>query len=230
MVFLGKYKVVSLDMFQTLVNPGSRIVSFWKRVLDENLEDETACKHEKEFLGVFLDLWSASKERSAFSLMREVYMDSFKSLPRHNWLFDLNQTVDILFDELSKSNLYEDTVRFLKRVASDYQLCIVSDADDAMLPDFYKDYEVDMYTSERYQSYKNDNKNVMFTLLAKRYRIDPVHIFHIGDSVSDVCGAHRCGITTCWLNRNNLKWEYSIKPDYIVKSLDEAASVLNRKV
>jgi len=41
-----------------------------------------------------------------------------------------------------------------------------------------------------------------------------------------VLGAAREGIKTCWLNRNNREWDNVIQPDYTVKTLLEAASIL----
>ncbi|SEN30448.1 HAD-hyrolase-like [Paenibacillus sophorae] len=95
-----------------------------------------------------------------------------------------------------------------------------------MIPYFYERYGVHLFTSERHQSYKNDNRNTMFKELLKFYRTNPKQVLHVGDSASDVLGANREGIVTCWINRNKRMWEHEVKPDYIVESLDEIEEML----
>lgn len=67
---------------------------------------------------------------------------------------------------------------------------------------------------------------MMFKELLKFYDIDPKQVLHIGDSASDIIGANREGITTCWINRDHRAWEHDIKPDYIIESLNEIEEIL----
>ncbi|MNE75642.1 Pyrimidine 5'-nucleotidase YjjG [compost metagenome] len=83
-----------------------------------------------------------------------------------------------------------------------------------------------MFTSEQFQSYKNDENNIMFKEMLKFYNADPSKVLHIGDSVSDIVGANREGITTCWLNRNKRTWEHQVKPDYVIESLNDLEGIL----
>ncbi|AIQ13027.1 hypothetical protein PDUR_14715 [Paenibacillus durus] len=62
--------------------------------------------------------------------------------------------------------------------------------------------------------------------MLKFYRTNPKQVLHVGDSASDVLGASREGIVTCWINRNNRVWEHDVKPDYIVQSLNEIEELL----
>ncbi|QWU13858.1 HAD family hydrolase [Paenibacillus sophorae] len=126
----------------------------------------------------------------------------------------------------SISPFYDETADFLESISKSHKVCIVSDADDAMIPYFYERYGVHLFTSERHQSYKNDNRNTMFKELLKFYRTNPKQVLHVGDSASDVLGANREGIVTCWINRNKRMWEHEVKPDYIVESLDEIEEML----
>lgn len=102
----------------------------------------------------------------------------------------------------------------------------MSDADDSMMPSFHTDYGITLFTSEQYRSYKNDVNNLMFKELLKYYNMKPGKVLHIGDSISDILGAKREGITTCWLNRNKLCWEHEVKPDYTIESLSELIEIL----
>lgn len=125
-----------------------------------------------------------------------------------------------------QSDFYEDTIGFLNRIIKKYKICIVSDADDAMVPRFYTDYRIDIFTSERYQSYKNDDKNTMFKELLTFYNVVPTKVIHIGDSAADVVGAKREGIVACWLNRDKKAWEHELQPDLVIESLHDLEGIL----
>lgn len=107
-----------------------------------------------------------------------------------------------------------------------HKTCIVSDADEDMVPGFYQEYGIMLFTSENYQSYKNDEHNKMFKELLRINGVDPSKVLHIGDSVNDVLGAKREGMKACWLNRRGLNWEWDVEPDYEVRSLLELNPIL----
>ncbi|WP_158000416.1 hypothetical protein [Paenibacillus dendritiformis] len=44
--------------------------------------------------------------------------------------------------------------------------------------------------------------------------------------MSDVEGARREGIITCWLNRNKKTWDYELKPDYVIESFNDLEGIL----
>ncbi|MDF2924777.1 MAG: hypothetical protein K0R57_3691, partial [Paenibacillaceae bacterium] len=162
-----------------------------------------------------------------FYLMHDVYERSFRDFfGEIGHGYDTAEAVNILFREHALSHFYTETAGFLERVSREYQVCIVSDADDAMIFGFYEQYGVRLFTSERHQSYKNDHKNTMFKELLQFYGVQPGQVIHIGDSASDVLGADREGIITCWINRDNRTWQHEVKPDYIIESLDQLDDIL----
>lgn len=221
------FEVVSLDMFQTLVNVDSRIEQIWKPILSNTYTQEVANECAQLLLKYFLEYWAQMKNTQQFFLMKEVYGRSFVSVFEHLDLsYDSIAANKGLFEEHTLSEFYEDTLEFLNRISEDYKICIVSDADDAMLPSFYTNYGIHMFSSEQFQSYKNDENNIMFKEMLKFYNADPSKVLHIGDSVSDIVGANREGITTCWLNRNKRTWEHQVKPDYVIESLNDLEGIL----
>lgn len=70
----------------------------------------------------------------------------------------------------------------------------------------------------------------MFKEVLKHYKVEPEEIIHVGDGYSDVVGANRVGIRTCWLNRDGSKWSHEIAPGYIVNSLFDLAPILGIKI
>lgn len=84
-----------------------------------------------------------------------------------------------------------------------------------------------LLTSENFRSYKNDSRNAMFQEVLRDSGVSPERILHIGDSASDVLGAARCGIVSCWLNWNGREWDRAgQRPDYEVRHLNEVFSIL----
>nr|WP_273545605.1 HAD family hydrolase [Paenibacillus caui] len=155
-------------------------------------------------------------------MTRDIYLQSFKNIFLHNNIqYDYKAAVDHLFEEHRASEFYEETEAFLEFLLKKVKVCIVSDTDEQMLPPFYKKYPIQVFTSEQFKSYKNDQANKMFTEIIKYYEAAPENILHIGDSPADVLGAKRAGIKAVWLNRTQANWNHEVKPDYTVRRLDE---------
>ncbi|MNC42970.1 dUMP phosphatase [compost metagenome] len=214
-------------MFQTLVNVNSRIDEIWSPILAEQFHPERASRHAAGLLACFMEEWSRSRDTAAFVLLREIYGRSFEQLFREQEIVCSHQeAAEILFREHRLAHFYEDTQDFLAFIADRYRVCITSDADDAMIPDFYRSYGAKLFTSEQCLSYKNDGSNKIFKDLINYYQVPPAEILHIGDSKSDVLGAKREGIAACWVNRGGQSWNLEPQPDYTVESLAELAAVL----
>lgn len=224
---MRRYEIVSLDMFQTLVNVNSRIEQVWEPILGQAYTLESANEHARLLLEYYHVHSNQLKESGQFYLTAEVYTRSYESVfTKMGLTYDLQQALQILFQEHMRAHLYEETVDFLNRVTKKYKTCLVSDADEAMLPDFYRDYGMKAFISERYRSYKNDKHNTMFKELLKQYDVDPSKVIHIGDSVSDVFGAKREGIVACWINREKQVWQHKVKPDMVIESFNDLLGVL----
>ncbi len=223
---MKKFELVSLDMFQTLVNVDSRTEQIWRPILLNTYTNELANECAMLLLSNYYEHYVQLRNAKKFFLTKEVYEKSFKSVFNHlNISYDPSTATKILFEEHTQTEFYEDTLEFLDRISERYKLCIISDADDAMIPRFYMDYGINIFTSERYKSYKNDEDNTMFKEMLKFYNIDPKKVIHIGDSVSDVLGAKRENITACWLNRNKKIWDHEVKPDFVIESLNDLAII-----
>jgi len=214
-------------MFQTLVNVNSRIEQIWKPILQSNYTTQIAEEYAQLLMKNFLTHWIEIRKTGQFYLISEVFERSFKDLFNEKAIsYNTGEAVRNLFQEHTLSHFYDETVAFLESISKKYKVCIVSDADDAMVPNFYERYGLHLFTSEQYQSYKNDDSNIMFKELLKFYDIEPKKVLHVGDSTSDIIGANREGIVTCWINRNKSTWEHEVRPDYIIESLNEIEEIL----
>lgn len=224
---LKPFEVISLDMFQTLVNVNSRREYVWRPILNGFFTSDLAEQCGGRLLELFWYHSSDLRSTKQFHLTQDIYKRCFESLFKEKGItYDPLEATRILISEHTHSELYEDTVEFLEGIINKYKVCIVSDTDEAMLPKFYLDYRLRIFTSEQYQSYKNDDHNAMFKQLLHTYHVNSSQVIHIGDSISDVVGAKREGIVSCWLNRERRSWGHEVKPDLVIHSLRDLDTLL----
>lgn len=221
--------VVSVDMFQTLVNVNSRCDRFWERLFPQKIPRYAAGEYwsqaTKLIFGNYDELFRQGK---TFVNSRAIMETSFSQLARQTGLnIQPKEAARILTEEHGLSSPYEDTGGFLNAVGKHFPICVVSDADDDMIRPLMNMYRFDkLFTSEQFQSYKGSPEGRIFQAVVDHYGVEPGRILHIGDSKNDVFGAKRAGLQACWLNRKARQWQDEILPDYTVTSLSEVVSLL----
>ncbi len=226
---MTQFRVVSVDMFGTLVNVGSRKYLVWRTFLKDRYTDELA----EEYWGRATDLVFQYFEDQVIqkrqyippkAIFETCYSKLFSEIALD---FNPKEAAQVLAHQHSFSTPYGDAMLFLDSVGKEYPICLSSDTDEDMLGSLKQLYPFDnIVTSERLESYKTSSDKRFFSEIINHYGVRPKNIIHIGDSSSDIVGASEAEIVTCWLNRNDRIWSHDIKPDYEVKSLIEAASVL----
>lgn len=226
---LQNISVVSVDMFQTLVNVDSRCHPFWRQVLGQKYTAERA-EHFWSQIKVFLhrEYRELFGENYNFIKARSVAERSFtKMFTELGLKLDPAGTADIFVKEHGFSEPFADTAKFLQEVGRIYPICLVSDADEEMLGPLRELYSFDhVFTSEQVGAYKSSPSGELFRGVVEHYALPAESIVHIGDSFFDVLGAGRTGLISCWLNRYDKTWEHEAKPHRIVTSLTEATALL----
>lgn len=224
-----RFDLVCIDMFQTLVDVDTRVPFIWKRILQDKYVDgiEKMCAKQvsAKVVNMFHEVGCKSSE---FSNLRSIFTPCFEEIAAETELgFDSERAVDIFLSEHGKSSLYEDSLKFFELVKDRIPVCLVTDADVVMVEPLLEKFNFDsIFISEEVGSYKNDPESRIFSKVLEHYRVVPERVLHIGDSSSDIIGANKAGIKSCWINRNGLDWKYGGKPDYIVESLVEAAEFI----
>lgn len=226
---LQNISVVSVDMFQTLVNVDSRCHTFWQQVLEDNYAAEQAelyWPQLKQFLRrEYMELFQDNHD---FIKARLVAERSFMKLFNHLGLkVDPARAADVFITEHGLAEPFADAKHFLQEVGNLYPICLVSDADEEMLGPLRELYSFDhIFTSEQLGAYKSSPTGELFRGVVEHYGLFAESIVHIGDSFFDVLGAGRTGLISCWLNRDGKPWEHEVKPHRVVTSLNEAAAML----
>ncbi len=221
--------VVSVDLFQTLVNVDTRCHPFWRQVLGVVYTPEQADTYWgqlKAFL--YREYRELFVSPCPFVSARTVAERSFAKLFSHLGLhLDPVGAVQIFIQEHHAAVPFDDAVPFLEAVGRCFPLCLVSDADEEMIGPHRHLHAFDrIFTSEEAGAYKNSPTGGLFRSVVEHYGMEAGQIIHIGDSPFDVLGAARAGLVSCWLNRPGRPWEQQIRPRYVVGSLQEAAALL----
>jgi len=226
---LSNFKVISLDMFQTLVDVNSRRHNVWRKILGDSYSPDFAeeCWEaaNKLVFGYFNKFVGEEKQ---FYNTKYIFQKCYEELFAEKGVsFDPKEGAQILANEHGYSQSYEDTERFFQALGNTYPICLVSDTDCDMVQPLLERFKFDkVFLSEDFKCYKFQSKSHIFKEVINYYQVNPKDIIHIGDGYSDVIGASRAGITTCWLNRRGASWSHEIKPDFTAASLTEAASII----
>lgn len=227
--FLKKFEVICVDMFQTLVNVYTRRKFIWKRILGKEYskksEEEYAKLIDKKVIEKFHKHASNDNDFANLKMIFNKYFSEvFEELKLN---IDPWEATSIFIEEHGFAESYEDSNTFLETVSSDYPVCLVSDADIEMVKPLLTRFKFDkVFISEEAKAYKKHSEGKIFKQVLKHYNVEPEKIIHIGDSSSDILGASRVGIATCWINRHNHSWRDEVKPMYKVASLSEVLSIL----
>jgi FMN phosphatase YigB (HAD superfamily) len=225
-----EFDVVSIDLFQTLVSIDSRRHHIWRAVLGERYSENLAEEYWTLTSDVVMEHFHRLTSQRKFLPLKSIFEEAFVELFRVIKLdFDPREAAHIFVTQHALAAWYEETRTFLDSVAGKYPLCLITDADADMLsPSLLNLCHFDsVFISAEFSSYKNDVESKFFSAVVEHYGIPPERILHIGDGSSDVLGARRVGMTTCWVNRNGRSWQYHrIRPDYTVRALLEVSSIL----
>lgn len=228
MIIMLNFKVLSLDMFQTLVNIESRVPYIWKQILQENYALDLATKYRNDLMSIFLSYFHERSKKDEFITIKSMFEYSFNRLFKEVELnINSELAADIITREHGNASLFDDTKIFLDSIKGKVPVCLVSDADDKMILPLLDRFEFDnVFISEQIKAYKSHKEGKIFKELINKYEVEPEDILHIGDGYSDIVGAKRIGIKTCWINREKRSWDYDIKPDYSVEKLTDILSIL----
>ena len=221
---MKRYKLISFDMFQTLVDVDTQKDAVMHRLFGNEYSRTKADKLWKDFNNLIFSYFHKMSEgneefMTVTSVFEQVYTELF---PKHGIKLKPKEGAYILALAHADSLLYDDSKAFVERVQNKYMTCVISDTDsvmiDKILDQFHFDY---VFMSEEYQSYKSDSSRKLFKVAFSKSGIQPHEMLHIGDGLSDIAGSKLAGADAAWINRNGKKWLHDIKPDYIVTSLLE---------
>ena len=227
---MSKYEIISIDMFQTLVNIDSRIKYIWKRILQSDYTEELQNKFVNHVSTTVVNKFHTElSKNNDFLTLNILFYESFQEIfQNENVDYCPLTATNIFINEHNNAELYNDFLEFLFRASKKFKICLTSDADYNMIRSHLQKMQFDkVFISEQEKSYKGNSNGNMFNSILSHYNVEPKQVLHIGDSSSDILGADRMKIDTCWINRHEYKKHFNIASTYEVKSLKELFQVLD---
>jgi HAD superfamily hydrolase (TIGR01549 family) len=221
-------KIVSIDLFWTIIDIKPSPGTLWQKFLGENFSGEFLRKNIQKTNEIDNRKWDAAGiDDNQFKNVRTVLEETAAELfGEINLDYDPKLAANVIMGYHTLQNLFPDVKEFLNVVGRKYPVCLSTDADLDMLGNISDVYSFNqLFVSEELQAYKPNPK--FFKHVISHYNVQPECILHIGDSESDIITPKTLGMQTCWLNRRNLKWEHDLRPDFEVKSLLEIPDLLD---
>lgn len=223
-----KIKVISFDIFQTLVDVNQRIPQIWKGILGEAYTKEKGQRGANAILGNYPNSLHKALHADRFYNMQEVYLDCARNALNE---IKLSVSPEVIVDNLmiqhAKAPLYSDVKECMTKLRNRYLIILSSDSNHTMVNDLLKHFSYDeVFISDDLNSYKGDPDGSFFRQVIHRIGVRPQEILHIGDSRSDIIGAKHAGVISCWINRDKSVWTHEIRPDYTIESLSELTKLL----
>jgi putative hydrolase of the HAD superfamily len=224
-----EFKLISIDVFQTLVDVPSIEEKVWKIFLKEKYSPIIA-KKGSDYIGKrILNYFSREVlEKNKFETVKFVYSRYFsEAFQKFHIDFDPDEAAVIFAHQHNYAVPYSDTETFLEFIGDNYTYLISTDADNDMIigMNYWKNSDK-IFTSEDLKCYKMSITNRFFKSILDYYQVDPKKILHIGDSASDIVNPKSLGIKTCWINRTNTAWRYEIEPDFVFPDLASTLCIL----
>ncbi len=223
-----KIKVISFDIFQTLVDVNQRIPQIWKGILGEAYTVEEGQRGARAVLDNYPHSLHKALDAGRFSTMREVYLEcASMALDQIKLSVSPEIVVDNLMIQHAKAPLYRDVKECMAKLQNRYHIILSSDSNHTMVNDLLKHFTYEeVFISDDLRSYKGSPDGSFFLQVIHRMGVKPDEILHIGDSGSDIIGAKRAGLISCWINREKSVWSHEISPDYTIESLSELTEIL----
>lgn len=219
-----KYKLISFDMFQTLVDVDTQKDRVLRLIFADRYAPDIADRFWADanaFVYAYFHRMADSSE--PFRTTVEVFESCYKKLfPEYSIGMAPRDGAMALAAAHNDALPYEEALRVVTDIGSRYRTCLVSDTDDVMVASLLNKFAFErVYTSERYRAYKFDRSGVLFRSALRDFGIEPGEMLHIGDGTNDVLGAKLVGSDAVWVNRSGREWKDSVRPDYIVRDLSE---------
>ncbi len=221
-------KVISIDLFQTLVRLDETRDQAWQLFLGDRYSNELARQYwDRTSEILFQKLYETAINNHSFKNSRTIIEESYAAIFREiNCSYDSHQAGNVLVEMHRRNTPYPDALPFLQAAGKRYPICLSTDSDIEMITTAANMYAFDrIFISEELRAYKFNPQ--FFRSVICHYGLKPDNILHIGDSQSDIVTPKNLGILTCWLNRENKTWQHAVQPDFAVNSLLEVLDIFD---
>ncbi len=229
------FQIISFDIFRTLIDLDSQAGIVFEKIMNR----KGSRKEIRKFWIQIGNLYRIELEKTLSKGIYEGFHPLFERVMQtlakeYKLPNDGNQYASVIVNEEGEAPFFKDALPILNYCLANYKVCIVSDTDPEMVKNILPRLPVeDLFLSCDLNSYKEDYHNTLFQAVLSHYKgVTPSEILHIGDSYSDIVGAQKAGITTCWINRYSpwIRWHHKdVKPNYIIRNLYQLKKIVRAR-
>jgi 2-haloacid dehalogenase len=219
------YRLLSFDVYGTLVNTSSVIAKTFRSILD-------AANSPHIDAQVFYQFWeqrNISHYFQPYVSYKDICKSSLREAFEHFGIpggdADL---INNYFSAFKEMELYPDVQPALNALQSKYRIAAVSNIDDDLFHATPLAFDFDLVcTAERARGYKPDG--TLFRYLLAHAGVPSNEILHSGQSqFTDLVGAKPLHLTVAWINRRNMSLSPDVpKPDYILSDVASLMRILD---
>lgn len=223
-----KYKIISFDIYQTLVDVNQRIPLIWQDILQGEYTEEKAWQGAGAVLDAYPEVYRKVTGGGSFFSMEEVFLEcTQKAMDRLDFYASPETVTYHLMRHHSKAPFYHEVKDCLEKLRKQYRIILSSDSGHVMVDELVQNIDCEkIFISDDMKSYKGDRNGKFFNSVLSQLEVEPQDILHVGDSVADIFGAKKSGIAGCWLNREGKVWESAFHPDYTICDLNGLWDIL----
>jgi 2-haloacid dehalogenase len=194
-----RFTHLTFDCYGTLTDWETGILRALRPIVASHVRE---LPPDDDLLALYAEL-EAHIEAGPYRSYREVLEQVVRDLgARLGFVPTLHETV-CLAESLPGWPPYPDTVDALTRLATRYQLAVISNIDDDLFAGTAKRLGVrfaDVITAQQARSYKPALRN--FQLALQRLQVDRGKVLHVAQSLfHDVVPARQLGIASAWVRR-----------------------------
>jgi FMN hydrolase / 5-amino-6-(5-phospho-D-ribitylamino)uracil phosphatase len=223
-----KFKIISFDIFQTLVDVNQRIPEIWQAILKGEYTEAKAFQGAKAILSSYPSVYEQATHSEKFLTMEQVYVEcTERAALQTNFPVSPREVVHHLMVQHSRAPFYHEVPDCIRRLSKRYPIILSSVSSHLMVDEIIRKIDCSkVFISDDLRSYKADNRGRFFQTVLSQIDASPREILHIGDSTADILGASRAGIRCCWINRDHRKWTGNVQPDYTIHDFNDLAEIL----
>lgn len=222
-------KIISLDIFQTIVDVNQRIPQIWSRTLGSEFTMDRTNEGAAAIISALPEVMEqALHAKQHFVTMQEVYEECVQKALRHlSFVVRKDKIVECLLTEHAKAPFYEEALGVIEQLKKKYQIILCSDSNHIMVDEIIaKVCPSFAFISDDVKAYKADYDGVFFSKVLQTMNVRADELLHVGDSSYDIIGAERVGIPAVLIHRGTNPVASNIKPLAVISSLNQLNELL----
>lgn len=227
------FQLLSLDLFQTLVDLNEISSRLWQRILGRPCYSEELIQLSSLLQEGYRPYYRKAPFQPFFQSMASIFELGFQYVAERITLpVSPQKAAELFLEEHNNAPFFPDALELLRWANGRITVALSSDADESMVGKLLKKIPCQyVFLSQRLQCYKQDENGKFFQYLLKETGIPADQVLHVGDGIPDVIGPRRSGIASCQIRRagyDSVILPENIHPDFNVSSLTQIPELVEK--